>query len=213
MLARQSELGKLTQQDPGADLPGPPAMPMPLNQHIYNVYITIPADTRGYIVDRLGTSTLPAAVGSEGPAEAKPRALSPGCPTARVSGRAHPHSWRPEPRAGATDSVTDAAESKGNDPPAELPAGSAAGMESRQARPGPGQGAVGAAGGSRGPCPVPRREGRSGSPVATAGRWHRAQGSVASAASSAQRTDPGLGFAAAFTPCPELSSSRRNPFW
>lgn len=81
----------------------------------------------------------------------------------------------------------------------------------RAARPGQGcgsgavpagsrQGAAAARGPSscgRVPCPGGKDE-RQG-PAATAGRWHRARGSVASAASSAQRADPGLGFAAAFT--------------
>lgn len=81
MLVWQSELGKPAQQDPGADLPGLPATPIPLNQQIHNGYVTIPADTRGYIVDRLGNSTLPAAVGgSEGPAEAKPGACLQAAP-------------------------------------------------------------------------------------------------------------------------------------
>lgn len=87
----QSELGKPAQQDHGADLPGPPATPVPFNQHIYNGCMTIPAGTWGCVMVRLGNSTLPAALGgSEGPAEAKPRALSRTAHS--VSGRAHPHS-------------------------------------------------------------------------------------------------------------------------
>lgn len=198
VLPWQSELGQPALHDPGADLPGPPATPIPLNQQIHNGYITMPADPWGCIGDRLGNSTLPAAAGaSEGPEEAKLGASG----FSRASGRAHPHSGRAEPKAGAMHSVPGAAESKGNDRGIGVPAGSAAGQRRRRARALCGTGARPAAG--RGP---PRRAARraggarAGPAVPTEPGPAPSPGSAASrAASSAQSAEPGLASVAAFT--------------